>query len=146
MAPRQMMAIALMVAFVADCAHGQVSPTNMRLSISGEFVLGDRAIEKDQIIRQELLQHSLSRRCRRFGHILMTIIVPGTFVLVVRMCPSSDLRLRRLHAIEASQPSLASHSDKFGQACTLALVSCVRADTTSRRRRALGARACQKSR
>jgi hypothetical protein len=52
----------------------------------------------------------------------MTIIVPGTFVLVVRMCPSSDLRLRRLHAIEASQPSLASHSDIFGQACALALV------------------------
>ena len=53
MAPRQMLAIALMVAFVADSAHGQVSPTNMRLSISGEFVLRDRAIEKDQISRQE---------------------------------------------------------------------------------------------
>lgn len=51
MAPRQMLAIALMVAFVADSAHGQV-----------------------------------------------------------------------LHAIEASQPSLASHSDIFGQACALALV------------------------
>jgi hypothetical protein len=48
-----MLAIALMVAFVADSAHGQVSPTNMRLSISGEFVLRDRTIEKDQISRQE---------------------------------------------------------------------------------------------
>jgi hypothetical protein len=53
MAPRQMLAIALMVAFVADCAHGQVSPTNTRLSISREFVHGDRAIEEDHISSQE---------------------------------------------------------------------------------------------
>jgi len=52
MAPRQMLAIALMVAFVADCAHGQVS-TNTRISIPGDFVHGDRAIEEDQISSQE---------------------------------------------------------------------------------------------